>query len=156
MDIWEMNCFAHTVHEDVSCLFLAPCLANHSCRPNAIWYFTDFSISFRAIADLAAGDEVTISYLEGEELLAATGQRRAKLLQGGKDFHCTCERCSLLLDSSRGVPCHNCLKGRLFLGADQQAKCCFTCGFRLSPMQEALLLDAERTGELLLDTMEGQ
>jgi SET domain-containing protein len=53
-------------------------MANHSCTPNAVQSFEDNGrISFRAIAPISPGQEVTISYIE---LAAARPERREALL----------------------------------------------------------------------------
>lgn len=69
---------------------------NHSCTPKACYYVhrdhEPFQgISVYAATDIAAGEEVTISYLD--PLLPST-QRQA-LLKAAYNFDCVCPTCSL-------------------------------------------------------------
>ena len=62
---------------------------NHSCRPNAVVVFErDSTATVAALRDIAAGEEVLISYIEEDRPLAV---RRADLVDYG--FVCMCERC---------------------------------------------------------------
>ncbi len=60
-------------------LYPVGAMVNHSCTPNAMQSFAGRRIVFRAIRPIAAGDEVTISYVE---LAATRAERRAALLAG--------------------------------------------------------------------------
>ena len=62
-------------------LFPAACLLNHDCQPNACLSFANNgrTLHIRAISDIAAGDEVTCSYLAEEQLYAAWEERSALL-----------------------------------------------------------------------------
>ncbi len=60
-------------------LYPVGAMINHSCTPNAMQSFTGRRIVFRAIKTIAAGEEVTISYVE---LAATRAERRAALLAG--------------------------------------------------------------------------
>ena len=66
--------------------------ANHSCRPAARAFKgpeeRDGAAVLLALRPIAAGDEVTISYVDEEEPL---GERRAALADYG--FECACEKC---------------------------------------------------------------
>ena len=60
-------------------LYPVGAMVNHSCTPNAMQSFAGRRIAFRAIRPIAAGDEVTISYVE---LAATRAERRAALMAG--------------------------------------------------------------------------
>ena len=51
-------------------------LINHSCSPTAVAVFTGREVSVRAIRPLAAGSEVTLSYIE---VATPTSVRRREL-----------------------------------------------------------------------------
>mmetsp|Transcript_54241 Transcript_54241/g.150918 ORF Transcript_54241/g.150918 Transcript_54241/m.150918 type:complete len:566 (+) Transcript_54241:45-1742(+) len=116
MEVWELNSFGHTTHEDITCLFFSPAFANHSCMPTASWYIAGDTMELRAMVDLAEGDEITDSYIEDEDLLACTARRRRRLLESGKAFRCLCKRCRAAIDMSRGAPCPSCGVGVVFIG----------------------------------------
>lgn len=161
VDVWQMNSFGHTSHDDVNCLFFAPALSNHSCMPTASWYISGEIMAFRANSKLAVGDEITDSYLNDEDLLASTPWRRRKILDSGKGFICYCQRCAASVDRSRGVPCPQCRAGVVFLGHYKSgvedmhptrlaqhdsnccSACCSTCGYRLSKKEHGLVIRAE-------------
>ncbi|KAF7131479.1 hypothetical protein CNMCM5793_004704 [Aspergillus hiratsukae] len=78
-------------------VFLLGSRINHSCVPNL-----DFSYNsalgketFHAIRDISAGEELTISYINGSN--RTRSQRRTELDKWG--FQCTCEACE---DTVRG------------------------------------------------------
>ncbi|KAH7101851.1 hypothetical protein BKA62DRAFT_770332 [Auriculariales sp. MPI-PUGE-AT-0066] len=66
---------------------------NHSCVPNSAfdWSYVHFQGMFRALQDIAVGDEITASYL-GKNNLSSTALRR-KALKTKYEFECTCKRC---------------------------------------------------------------
>ncbi|KAI0849971.1 SET domain-containing protein [Daldinia vernicosa] len=67
--------------------------ANHSCRPNASWRYTDnapYYLEMVTECDIPAGDEVTVSYdYFGRQKLK---KRRERLASWG--FVCKCEKCT--------------------------------------------------------------
>ncbi|KAH9949134.1 hypothetical protein B0H21DRAFT_729680 [Amylocystis lapponica] len=67
--------------------------ANHSCRPNANYFFSfsTFHGQFWAMRDIAEGEEITISYAELTDSRAA---RQARL-SSRFFFTCACETCTL-------------------------------------------------------------
>ncbi len=80
----------------VSAFFPCGALANHSCDPSASFLGCAWEVGaagptlcLTALRDIAAGEEVTISYGYGEE---AVQERRYKLLVSHR-FACACARC---------------------------------------------------------------
>ncbi|KAJ2802536.1 hypothetical protein H4R21_002383 [Coemansia helicoidea] len=73
------------------CSPLVSLLLNHSCLPNAAFAYSPASGRqvVRALADIAEGDEVTLSYADG---LLPRAERR-KLLDAVYFFHCSCAKC---------------------------------------------------------------
>lgn len=63
---------------------------NHSCSPNLVNVFAGGKMQYRAICDIAAGDELCVSYID---CTIGTNHRR-KLLTETRFFKCTCKRCS--------------------------------------------------------------
>jgi len=80
-------------------------MLNHSCAPNAINYPLHLSgrglMVVRAARDIAAGDEVTISYVGADQLLPLRQRRRA--LKDAFAFECGCGRCAAEAAAYEGV-----------------------------------------------------
>ncbi|KAI8465647.1 MAG: hypothetical protein J3K34DRAFT_82272 [Monoraphidium minutum] len=66
---------------------------NHSCIPAAVHYAVGDRLVVRAVQDMAAGDEVTVSYLGREEFAPAQARQAVLLERWG--FECGCERCTV-------------------------------------------------------------
>lgn len=79
---------------------------NHSCAPNCVFSAAPNRWGLRSIRDIAAGEEITISYL-GEELLLPTLHRQW-LLWRSKCFICRCPRCEKPEDPLRDRACNSC------------------------------------------------
>jgi hypothetical protein len=62
---------------------------NHSCRPNSLSYYHQNRLEVRAKRDIAAGEEVTISYID----VTLRRKKRQKQLLRMWDFICRCDRC---------------------------------------------------------------
>jgi len=67
---------------------------NHSCRPNVAKKRTGRTWEFWLLRDVKAGQELTISYLGGEENELGFAERRRRL-QTTWGFECQCDRCDL-------------------------------------------------------------
>jgi hypothetical protein len=69
---------------------------NHSCAPSARWHInaTDEILYIRAAVDIAAGDEVTISYGPGEAVMYCE-KKRAALMMKTWGFICDSNTCRL-------------------------------------------------------------
>tara|TARA_R110002003_G_scaffold1868_2_gene23603 strand:- start:10063 stop:10977 length:915 start_codon:yes stop_codon:yes gene_type:complete len=65
---------------------------NHSCAPNVEKRRAARVWEFRAGRDVAAGEELCITYLSGEERKLSRGKRVARLSRTW-EFECACERC---------------------------------------------------------------
>merc|ERR1711988_1048604 len=109
----------------------------HSCDPNCCWTYGDNdSFVLRARRSVGRNSELTISYLQDEDLLKSTDVRRNKL-QNWK-FDCGCERCLTPIDRCRGFRCTQCRTGANYylenqLGPDgktlvARATDCDVCG----------------------------
>ncbi|KAJ3133544.1 hypothetical protein HK100_004301 [Physocladia obscura] len=87
-------------------------LANHSCEPNCTIVFDAPTNSAKlvAITDIAAGQELVISYLDAPAQLVET--RRAELLQR---YHFEC-RCNLCLRQIPFSNLYNCLETKQCIG----------------------------------------
>ncbi|XP_034536700.1 histone-lysine N-methyltransferase SMYD3 [Notolabrus celidotus] len=64
-------------------------LLNHNCRPNCVMVFEGTNLRLRAVQDIDAGEELTISYIE---TLTSTDNRQ-KQLEEQYHFICHCQRC---------------------------------------------------------------
>jgi hypothetical protein len=63
---------------------------NHSCRPNAAISFKDYVVEVRIMKNIAAGEEVTISYITN---LPLSKHERQKEVSKQRGFICKCDRC---------------------------------------------------------------
>jgi hypothetical protein len=73
-------------------VFPAACYMNHSCAPNVVHHFVDAgrTVVFRALRDIAAGEEVVYRYVETHQPRA----ERRRLLREAFFFDCACARCA--------------------------------------------------------------
>jgi SET and MYND domain-containing protein len=69
-----------------------PSLANHVCDPNldAVWLDGDATITLRARRDIAAGEELRITYIDSTVPVA----ERRETLRFGYGFDCACPACT--------------------------------------------------------------
>nr|CEL68313.1 TPA: histone lysine methyltransferase, SET, putative [Neospora caninum Liverpool] len=120
LQIWIHNCFEQFEDPVGYVIYFMPSFSSHSCLPNALW-FTDEDHTFvlRTRADIAAGDEVTLTYLSEEDLMRPTLHRR-RVLSETKDFICACERCAAPVDFSRGFRCPSCGVGTVYVEPDAE------------------------------------
>jgi hypothetical protein len=67
---------------------------NHSCRPNCSFAISEASaeLTVTCLAEVTAGEELTINYLPEDNHVCPTDQRRA-ILAARYAFHCLCNRC---------------------------------------------------------------
>jgi hypothetical protein len=75
-------------------LYWDSCRFNHSCRHNADWYWNhqEQKMEVQAVADIAAGQEIYISYLSPDVLLKPRLDRRTHL-KTTHSFYCKCGAC---------------------------------------------------------------
>ncbi|KAF6028317.1 SMYD5 [Bugula neritina] len=80
-------------------LYLRQSAANHSCMPNAETSFpyNNSVLRFTAKEDIAAGQEVFISYLD-DCMLERSRHSRQKYLRENYLFVCNCQRCQSQAD----------------------------------------------------------
>ncbi|KAL8435810.1 hypothetical protein ACSSS7_002187 [Eimeria intestinalis] len=97
IQVWLHNCFEHHRDPEGYIIYFMPSFCSHSCIPNALWCTDeDSNFLFSPRATISAGDEITLTYLPEEDMLASTARRRS-LLEGAKDFKCMCESGALLM-----------------------------------------------------------
>ena len=82
-------------HEPADGVFLRAARFNHSCRPNVAhtWDVAAREMVFRALRDIAHGEELCVNY-EGVDVLGTRKQRRAEALEAF-GFVCACDACAL-------------------------------------------------------------
>lgn len=109
MLIWACNAF------DGGMIYNTFSRINHSCNPNSVVVVDSENSNqnsskqtLMAALSIAAGDEISISYLHGPFLYADRNTRQ-KLLLEDKYFTCTCSRCDASLpDIPSAIPCLQC------------------------------------------------
>ncbi|OAA61810.1 SET domain protein [Niveomyces insectorum RCEF 264] len=63
---------------------------NHDCRPNLQYYMTNITQTIVAVRDIAVGEELTVSYIDG---VLSRAERQERLHDWG--FTCSCAHCRL-------------------------------------------------------------
>lgn len=138
---WRYNSFGHH-KEDGLVLYNRISMCAHSCDPSCCWsYGDDDAFVLRARVALKAGDELTISYLQDEDLLKSTAVRQQKL-QNWR-FTCACTRCRLLVDVGRGFRCRRCRIGILNATVEGVLNPCGVCCASPSQEDQQMLLHLE-------------
>lgn len=94
----HFNSFAAGTAGRDQCVFATISLANHACKPTCIVDADEGTL--RAVRDVAAGEVLTISYLDDAALLWRRSRRRAELAKRW-EFTCDCARCAARLDDTR-------------------------------------------------------
>ncbi|TBU28052.1 SET domain-containing protein [Dichomitus squalens] len=81
-------------------IFLQAARLNHSCRPNVArtWDVGAQEMAFRALRDVAPGEELCMSYVDVDIL--GTREERGAEIEGAFGFVCACEAC--MLDGREG------------------------------------------------------
>jgi len=90
-NVVDYNSFDPTpTPEGATVLYTLPSLFNHACRyaANALWHCLGDVIVIRAATDIAAGEEITIPYADGETYTERERELATILPQG-----CDCSRC---------------------------------------------------------------
>lgn len=122
---WRYNSFGHH-KEDGLVLYNRISMCSHSCDPSCCWsYGEEDAFVIRARVNLKPGEELTISYLQDEDLLKSTAVRQQKL-QNWR-FTCQCARCQLQIDRGRGFRCRKCRVGVLYASAAGTLEPCHVC-----------------------------
>ncbi|CAE8610232.1 unnamed protein product [Polarella glacialis] len=155
LGVWLLNCFEHSEEPVGFSTFFLPSFVSHDCRPNCMWHYEGDSFVMRARKAIAAGDEITVSYLAEEALLESTASRRTQL-EATKHFLCNCGTCSATLDLVRGFACPGCKEGEVFLDvrgerpASAAQGACRRCGFLPDARQVSDLAEQEARIEELV------
>jgi len=138
---WRYNSFGHH-KEDGLVLYNRISMCSHSCDPTCCWsYGEDDAFVLRSRISLKKGDELTISYLQDEDLLKSTAVRQQKL-QNWR-FTCACPRCKLYVDEGRGFRCRKCRVGVLYATTGSTLEPCRVCNSVPSPDETQMLIHLE-------------
>mmetsp|Transcript_34743 Transcript_34743/g.81108 ORF Transcript_34743/g.81108 Transcript_34743/m.81108 type:complete len:528 (+) Transcript_34743:80-1663(+) len=157
---WRYNAFGHH-KEDGLVLYNRISMCAHSCDPSCCWsYGDDDAFVLRARVNLKAGSELTISYLQDEDLLKSTTVRQTKL-QNWR-FTCQCERCCLKTDVGRGFKCRKCQLGISFPSKvykhdgswSVEMTPCTVCGSVMSPEDTKNMLNLEEEYVLRVENLD--
>lgn len=131
-------------------LFEKCCRFNHSCAPNAEYGLTDQNhMKVRALRNIAAGEEVYISYLGNAVLLSSSLRKR--LLKERYFFECACPLCSVPTDTLEALACVAC--GGHAIPGQSCANCGRLCD-DLTPQARREAIDVEMAAERLAHEME--
>jgi len=138
---WRYNSFGHH-KEDGLVLYNRISMCSHSCDPTCCWSYGDEdAFVLRARIALTKDDELTISYLQDEDLLKGTAVRRQKL-QNWR-FTCSCPRCNLQVDFGRGFRCRICRVGILYPSDAGRLESCKVCCTKPALEDSTMLLNLE-------------
>lgn len=149
---WRYNSFGHH-KEDGLVLYNRISMCAHSCDPSCCWsYGEEDSFVLRARINLNAGDELSISYLQDEDLLKSTLVRQQKL-QNWR-FTCACTRCNLFVDKGRGFRCRRCRVGILYATTTGELQPCHVCLACPSPEDAKMLLHYEEEYVVRVDNLD--
>jgi hypothetical protein len=149
---WRYNSFGHH-KEDGLVLYNRISMCSHSCDPSCCWSYGDEdAFVLRARVGLKPGAELTISYLQDEDLLKSTAVRQQKL-QNWK-FTCMCERCSLKIDEGRGFRCRRCRIGVHYYQTEEGLLPCGVCNSTISKEDQSMLFRLETEYVLRVDTLD--
>lgn len=149
---WRYNSFGHH-KEDGLVLYNRISMCAHSCDPSCCWsYGDDDAFVLRGRVQLNRGHELTISYLQDEDLLKGTQVRQQKL-QNWR-FLCQCQRCRLQLDAGRGFRCRTCRIGIVPASVPASLDSCNVCGARPSQEDMQMLLQLEEEYVLRVENLD--
>jgi len=149
---WRYNSFGHH-KEDGLVLYNRISMCAHSCDPSCCWsYGEEDAFVLRARVALNAGDELTVSYLQDDDLLKSTAMRQLKL-QNWR-FTCQCDRCALPVDKGRGFRCRKCRVGIMFASGKGTLEPCHGCGARASQEDTEGLLRLEEEYQVRVENMD--
>ncbi|BAM39244.1 uncharacterized protein TOT_010000703 [Theileria orientalis strain Shintoku] len=158
LQVWPLNAFGRSSDPDGLVIYDKISYLAHSCNPSCCWHHTDDeNFVLRARKKLIPGDEITISYLGESDLLSPTFKRRT-LLQNWH-FFCTCDRCSLPVDLSRGFLCKYCHYGTIFLRYDSYTDKhtsteCEMCKYKFTETETNEYIELERAYMFRIDEID--
>lgn len=149
---WRYNSFGHH-KEDGLVLYNRISMCAHSCDPSCCWsYGDDDAFVMRARFALHEGDELTISYLQDEDLLKSTLVRQEKLQNWC--FTCQCERCILQVDMGRGFRCRKCRTGIVYANASGTLEPCHMCSAPVPKEDVTMLLQLEEEYQQRVESLD--
>jgi len=155
LSAWRYNSFGHHT-EDGLVMYNRISMCAHSCDPSCCWSFgDDDAFVLRARRAMPPGGELTISYLQDDDLLKSIKVRRQKLINW--KFNCACERCVEVIDYARGFRCGRCRTGSCYFketsGKRQEFTQCKMCDFSYSQEEVLSLLETEESYANRVDTL---
>jgi len=117
---WRYNCFGHHSDNNGLVCYNRISMMAHCCESSATWHYGTSNDQFvlRARRHLEKDDEITITYVGDEELYKSKDLRRTRLASWL--FTCRCNKCSTVLDASRGLRCPSCGGGVVYLTTDDE------------------------------------
>jgi len=149
---WRYNSFGHH-KENGLVLYNRISMCAHSCDPSCCWsYGDDDAFVLRSRVALGPGDELTISYLQDEDLLKSTVVRQQKL-QNWR-FTCQCTRCCIPVDAGRGFRCRRCRIGILYASMTGGLEPCRGCNASPSSEDMQFLLRLEEEYVLRVENLD--
>lgn len=149
---WRYNSFGHH-KENGLVLYNRISMCSHSCDPSCCWSFgDDDAFVLRARYALSKDAELTISYLQDEDLLKSIAARQEKS-QNWK-FTCACSRCSLHVDLGRGFRCRRCRVGILYATTNGCLEPCRMCNVTLPKEDVDTLIKLEQEYVARVETLD--
>lgn len=146
LSAWRYNSFGHHT-EDGLVMYNRISMCAHSCDPSCCWSFgDDDAFVLRARRALGPREELTISYLQDDDLLKSIAVRRQKL--NNWKFTCACERCIEIIDYARGFRCGKCKTGSCYYtteGPEEMLTKCKMCNFVYSKIEVKSLMETEES-----------
>ncbi len=82
--------------EDAAAIFPTMARANHACQPNADFVSRDEFMEMIAVKKIAAGEEITLSYLPAADVGSDVRAVRRNYLRRWYGFQCLCRTCTSL------------------------------------------------------------
>jgi len=132
---WRYNAFAHGSESDGLVMYNRISMMAHSCSATCCWqYGPDDTFVLRSRVTLEPGAEITVSYLEEDDLIKGTDIRRQKLEMWR--FWCACDRCQLEVDVTRGFACPKCMAGVCFVARTGSTERMIPCNVCYAPVRK--------------------
>jgi len=94
VQLWSCNCLDQNERKHTQVLSLGFALMNHCCQPNITWEFEGNEVVLRANKDIEPDVELSVSYIEDQEMHKPAARRQQHILDTGKGFTCGCWRCA--------------------------------------------------------------
>lgn len=129
-------------------LFLLASMMEHNCAPNCNFTSRNTQLWVTAVAEVKAGDHLSIDY-ECAEVYRPTAERKTSLLHS-HEFVCSCDQCTVLPDLARAFVCgrDSCSGVVSPIGEGDPARSdhwkCLSCGTELTEQRRTQCLEAEK------------